>query len=67
MIAMIRGKSNGVRWRDKGYDHCDCAAERRAVFDDESKEADPQGFDWQSRMEKRKARIMNTNKSSKMK
>jgi hypothetical protein len=42
MIAMIQGKSNEMRWRDKEYDHCDCAIEKRAVSDKESKEADPQ-------------------------
>jgi hypothetical protein len=42
MIAMIQGKSNEMRWRDKGHDHCDCAIEGRAVSDEESKEADPQ-------------------------
>jgi hypothetical protein len=41
MIAMIQGKSNEVRWRDKEYDDCDCAIVRRAVFGEESKEADP--------------------------
>jgi hypothetical protein len=39
---MLQGKSNEVRWRDRGYDHCDCAIERRAVSDEESKEANPQ-------------------------
>jgi hypothetical protein len=39
LIAMIQGKSNEVRWRDKGYEHYDCAIERRAVSDEESKEA----------------------------
>jgi hypothetical protein len=40
MITMIQGKSNQVRWRDKEYDHCDCATERRAISDEKSKEAD---------------------------
>jgi hypothetical protein len=39
---MIQGKSNKVRWRDKGYDHCDYAIEKGAVSDEESKEADQQ-------------------------
>jgi hypothetical protein len=39
---MIQGKSSEVRWRDKGYDHCDFAIERRAVSDEESKKADSQ-------------------------
>jgi hypothetical protein len=34
MMAMIQRKSNEVRWRDIGYDHCDCAIERRAVSDE---------------------------------
>jgi hypothetical protein len=42
MIAMITGKSNEVRGRDKGHDHCNYAIEKRAVSDEESKEADPQ-------------------------
>jgi hypothetical protein len=42
MIAMIQGKSNEVKWRDKGYDHCDCTIDRRGVSDEESKETDPQ-------------------------
>jgi hypothetical protein len=41
MIAVIQGKSNKVRWRDKRYDHCDCAIERRTFSDEESKEVDP--------------------------
>jgi hypothetical protein len=42
MIVMIQEKSNEVTWRNREYDHCDCAIERRAVSDEESKEADPQ-------------------------
>jgi hypothetical protein len=38
MIAMTQGKSNKVRWRDKGDDHCGCVIERRAVSNEESKE-----------------------------
>jgi uncharacterized paraquat-inducible protein A len=33
---MIHGKSNEVKWRDKGCDHCDCAIERPTVSDEES-------------------------------
>jgi hypothetical protein len=39
---MIHEKSNEVRWRDKGYDHCDSAIERRAISSEESEGADPQ-------------------------
>jgi hypothetical protein len=39
---MIQGELSAVRWRGKGYDHCDCAIERNAVSDEESKKADPQ-------------------------
>jgi hypothetical protein len=42
MIAMIQGKSNEVRWRAKGYNHCDCAIERPAVSDEESKKTEQQ-------------------------
>jgi hypothetical protein len=37
MIAVIQGKSNEVRWRDKRYNHCGYAIEKRAVSDEESK------------------------------
>jgi hypothetical protein len=42
MIAMTQGKSNEVRWGDNEHGHCDCAIERRAVSNEEFKEADPQ-------------------------
>jgi hypothetical protein len=41
MIPMIQARPKEVRCRDKEYDHCDCARDRRAVSDEESKEADP--------------------------
>jgi hypothetical protein len=50
LIATIQGKSNELRWRDKGYDEYDCVIERYA--DEESKELDPQCFDWQSQTKK---------------
>jgi hypothetical protein len=42
MIAMIQGKSNKVKGRDKGNHYCNCAIERRAASDEESKKVDPQ-------------------------
>jgi hypothetical protein len=42
VIAMIQGKSNDVRRRDKGHDYCDYAIQGLAVSDAESKEVDPQ-------------------------
>jgi hypothetical protein len=38
---MIHGKSNEVRWRDKGYDYNDCVIERHDVYSAKSKEANP--------------------------